>query len=38
MYEKGIQNSKNISYFYSKEHVMKMWEDFYQKVYDESKD
>lgn len=37
MYEKGIQNSKNISDFYSKEHVMKMWEDFYQKVYDESK-
>ncbi len=38
MYKKGINNSKNISDFYSKEHVLKMWEDFYQKVYDNAKD
>lgn len=37
MYQKGIQNSQNISNFYSKESVLKMWEDFYQKVYDKSK-
>ena len=37
MYKQGIQNSKNISDFYSKENVMKMWEDFYQKVMDETK-
>lgn len=38
MYNQGIQNSKNISDFYSKEHVMKMWEDFYQMVYKNSTD
>lgn len=38
MYNQGIQNSKNISDFYSKEHVMKMWEDFYQMVNNDPKD
>lgn len=37
LYNEGIKKSQNISKFYSKEHVLKMWEEFYQKVYDESK-
>ncbi len=38
MCKEGMQKAKNISDFYSKEHVMKMWEEFYQMVYDTSKD
>ena len=38
LYQKGMQNSKNISDLYSKENVQKMWEDFYTRVYNESKD
>lgn len=37
MYKKGSEKTKNISDFYSKEHVLKMWEDFYQKVYEKTK-
>lgn len=38
LYQKGMQKSKNISDFYSQKNVQKMWEDFYTKVYNESKD
>ncbi len=38
LYKESITKSKNISDFYSKEHVLKMWEEFYSKVYSNFKD
>ena len=36
-YTKYSKYSKEISEFYSKEHVLEMWKDFYLKVYNEHK-
>lgn len=36
LYHIGELKSKAINEFYSRENVLKMWEDFYQQVYDES--
>jgi len=37
IYNLGSKNSKKINGFYSKKNVLKMWEDFYKKVYEKSK-
>ncbi len=37
LYKKYSNYSKNISEFYSKEHVLKMWVEFYTKIYNEAK-
>ena len=38
LYKKYSEYSKEISEFYSKENVLKLWIDFYSKIYDEKKD
>ena len=37
-YKKQSKNSKEISEFYSKENILKIWRDFYTKIYNEHKD
>lgn len=34
-YQQAVHMSKDGSIFYSRDHVLSMWKDFYQKVYDE---
>ena len=38
LYEKYSNYSKEISEFYSKEHVLKMWEKFYKEIYNKQKE
>ena len=38
LYQKQSKNSKEISEFYSKENILKIWKDFYTKIYNEHKE
>lgn len=38
LYQKQSKNSKEISEFYSKENILKIWKEFYTKIYNEHKE
>lgn len=38
LYKKESKKSKEISEFYSKENILKIWREFYSKIYDEHKE